>query len=42
MILEEALTEQMISTATEVHRDLGSGLLELAYKECLCHKLQGG
>jgi len=39
MILEKALTEQIIGAAIEVHRHLGPGLLESAYEECLCHEL---
>ncbi|MEA3543733.1 MAG: GxxExxY protein [Thermodesulfobacteriota bacterium] len=33
------LTESIISAAIEVHRNLGSGLLESAYEQCLCHEL---
>jgi len=33
------LTEQIIGAAIVVHRELGSGLLESAYEECLCHEL---
>ena len=39
MLLEEHLTEQIIGSAIEVHRELGPGLLESAYDECLCHEL---
>jgi len=35
----EQLTEQIIGAAIEVHRNLGPGLLESAYEECLCHEL---
>ena len=35
----EKLTEQIIGAAIEVHRNLGPGLLESAYEECLCHEL---
>lgn len=38
-LLDEALTEQIIGAAIEVHRCLGPGLLESAYEECLCHEL---
>ena len=38
-LLYEASTEQVIGAAIEVHRALGSGLLESAYEECLCHEL---
>jgi GxxExxY protein len=34
-----ALTEQIIGAAIEVHRALGPGLLESAYEECLSHEL---
>jgi len=33
----DSLTEQIISSAIEVHRTLGPGLLE--YEEALCHEL---
>ena len=39
MLLREQLTEQIIGAAIEVRRELGPGLLELAYEECLCHEL---
>ncbi|CAG0930921.1 MAG: GxxExxY protein [Rhodocyclaceae bacterium] len=35
----DALTEQIIGAAIEVHRTLGPGLLESAYEECLCVEL---
>ena len=34
-----ALSKEIISAAIEVHRSLGSGLLESAYEACLCHEL---
>jgi GxxExxY protein len=37
--VENALTEQIIGAAIEVHRHLGPGLLEAAYDECLCYEL---
>jgi GxxExxY protein len=33
------LTSQTIAAAIEVHRELGPGLLESAYEECLCYEL---
>ena len=38
-LLHEKLTEQVIGAAIEVHRELGPGLLESAYEQCLCHEL---
>ena len=34
------LTHRIIGAAIEVHRQLGPGLLESAYEECLCRELQ--
>ena len=36
---ELSLTRDIISSAMEVHRALGPGLLESAYQACLCHEL---
>jgi GxxExxY protein len=33
------LTRSIIGTAIEVHKELGPGLMESAYEECLCHEL---
>lgn len=38
LVLED-LTEQIIGAAIEVHRQLGPGLLESAYEECVCYEL---
>ena len=35
---KDPLTDQVIGLAMEVHRQLGSGLLESAYEQCLCHE----
>jgi GxxExxY protein len=32
------ITEEIIKCAIEVHRNLGPGLLESAYEECLCYE----
>jgi hypothetical protein len=37
-LLHEQLTEQVIGAAIEVHRELGPGLMESAYEECLCYE----
>lgn len=37
---DEALTEVIIGAAIEVHRHLGPGLLESAYRRCLVHELR--
>lgn len=37
LILED-LTQEIIGAAIEVHKQLGPGLLESAYEECLCHE----
>lgn len=35
----EELTGNIISAAIEAPKNLGSGLLESAYEQCLCHGL---
>lgn len=37
---ENEITEKIIGMAIEVHKSLGPGLLESAYKECLYYKLR--
>ena len=34
-----AITHEIIAAAIEVHRQLGPGLLESAYRECVCYEL---
>ena len=36
---DREVTEAIIGSAIEVHRELGPGLLESAYEECLCYEL---
>ena len=36
---EDELSNKIIGLAIEVHKALGPGLLESAYKECLCYKI---
>jgi len=36
----DQLTERIIGSAIDVHRELGPGLLESAYEECLCLELK--
>ena len=40
MLMAGELTEQMIGSAIEVHRQTGPGLLESVYECCLCHELR--
>ena len=35
----DPLTHEIIGAAIEVHRELGPGILESAYQECLCFEL---
>jgi GxxExxY protein len=39
LIHSEEVSPRVIGLAIEVHRHLGSGLLESAYEECLCVEL---
>jgi GxxExxY protein len=36
---QDPRTASIIGAAIEVHRQLGPGLLESAYEQCLCHEL---
>ena len=36
---EDQITEQIIGGCIRIHRELGPGLLESAYEECLCYEL---
>jgi GxxExxY protein len=38
--VDNDLTRQIIGAAMKVHSVLGPGLLESAYRTCLCHELQ--
>jgi len=37
----DLLTQKVIGCAIEVHRELGPGLLESTYEQCLAHELVG-
>ncbi|MEX0938944.1 MAG: GxxExxY protein [Pirellulales bacterium] len=39
MAKEDALTGEIIGAAIDVHREIGPGMLESAYEQCLCHEL---
>ena len=36
----DPITEKIHGAAIEVHKNLGPGLLESAYEECLCKELE--
>ena len=36
----DPVSAEILSSAVEVHRTLGPGLLRSAYEECLCHELK--
>jgi GxxExxY protein len=36
----DPVTDRVIGLAIEVHRQLGPGLLESVYEECLCYEMQ--
>ena len=38
-MMDADLTRQIIGAAIDVHRELGPGLLENVYEECLCYEL---
>ena len=40
MLMHEELTGRILGAAIEVHRELGPGLLESAYEQCLCHEFE--
>ncbi|HEX2915794.1 MAG TPA: GxxExxY protein [Chloroflexia bacterium] len=40
MLENEELSRTILGAAIEVHRELGPGLLESAYEECLCYELK--
>ncbi|MFQ5631681.1 MAG: GxxExxY protein, partial [bacterium] len=37
---ENELSYEIIGSAIEVHKNIGPGLLESAYEECLCYELR--
>src|SRR5882672_4321501 len=40
MMTINEITEAIIGSSIDVHRELGPGLLESAYRQCLCHELK--
>jgi GxxExxY protein len=39
-MIENEITERIIGCAIKVHKNLGPGLLESAYQECLFYELK--
>ena len=39
MLIDSEITNEIVGSAIEVHRQLGPGLLESAYEQCLTHEL---
>jgi len=39
-IFHREVTGEFLDAATQVHRELGPGLLESIYEECVCHELR--
>ena len=39
-MIEDDLTNSILHSAIEVHRELGPGLLESTYRICLCHEFE--
>jgi GxxExxY protein len=39
-VTDKQLTHEIIGAGIAVHKELGPGLLEAVYEECLCHELQ--
>jgi len=38
-MIEDKITDQILNCAFKVHTNLGHGLLESSYQECLCYEL---
>ena len=39
VLFHQELTDQVLAGAIEVHKEVGPGLLESAYEECLCYEM---